>query len=61
MEDITKEIQRLIPFLGKEKAAKLEAAYFLGDEEYRKRIFEIIDGIKATIFSDEELKESALI
>ncbi|MGC8812396.1 MAG: ATP-binding protein [Candidatus Aenigmatarchaeota archaeon] len=60
-EDITKEIQRLIPFLGKEKAAKLETAYFLGDEEYRKRIFEIIDGIKASIFSDEQLKESALV
>jgi DNA helicase HerA-like ATPase/DNA-binding MarR family transcriptional regulator len=60
-EDITKEVQRLIPFLGKEKAARLEAAYFLGDEEYRKRIVEVIDGIKAMIFSDEKLKESALL
>ncbi len=60
-EDITKEIQRLIPFLGKEKAARLETAYFLGDEEYRKRIIEVIDGIRATIFSDEKLNESALI
>ncbi|MEM5793912.1 MAG: DUF87 domain-containing protein [Candidatus Aenigmatarchaeota archaeon] len=61
MEEITKEIQRLIPFLGKEKAARLEAAYFLGDEEYRKKIVEIIDGIKASIFSDDELKSSALL
>ncbi len=59
--NIFEEIKRLIPFLGKENAAKLEAAYLLGNENYRKRILEIIDGLKALAFSDTELRESALI
>ena len=59
--DISEEIKRLVPFLGRDKATKLEVAYLLGNDSYRKRILEIIDGIKAVVFSDAELRESALI
>ncbi|HLC39375.1 MAG TPA: DUF87 domain-containing protein [archaeon] len=59
--DIKEEIKRLIPFLGKEKATRLEAAYFFGDENYRKKIIEIIDGIKAVTVADKDLSESVLI
>lgn len=58
---ISDEIERLVPILGKSKATKLETAYLLGDESYRKRILEIIDALKATVLSDESLKESVLI
>jgi len=59
--EISEQLKRLIPIIGKNKAAKLETAYLLGDENYRKRILEIIDGLRATVFSDTELKESVLI
>jgi len=58
---ISDEIKKLIPLIGKEKASKLETAYLLGDEEYRKRIDEVVNGLKATILSDMDLKESVLI
>src|SRR3989338_8807180 len=59
--DIREEVKKLVPFIGKERASRLEAAYFFGDETYRKKIFEIIDGIKAMTVSDSELSESVLI
>lgn len=60
-DNITAHIDRLIPIIGKQRAASLQTAYLLGDEDYRKRILEIIDGLKATILSDSDLKNSALL
>ena len=59
--NISEEVKRLVPFLGKEKAAKLEVAYYLGNENYRKKIVELIEGIKAIALSDKELREGILI
>ena len=59
--DVSDEIRRLTPILGKEKAARLETAYLLADEETRKRILEMIDALKAAVFSDEDLKTSVLM
>ena len=59
--DISEELQRLVPIIGKAKARKLETAYLLGDESYRQRILEVLSGLKATVFSDVELKDSVLI
>ncbi len=58
---ISEELKRLTPFLGKEKVSKLEAAYYLGNENYRKKIIELIDGIKALALSDRSLREGILI
>ncbi|MBI5073476.1 DUF87 domain-containing protein, partial [Candidatus Woesearchaeota archaeon] len=60
-DEILEEIRRLIPILGKEKASKLEIAYLLGDDNYRKKIHGIVDAVRASVFSDEELKESVLL
>ena len=59
--DVSDEIRRLVPILGKEKASRLETAYLLADEESRKRILEMIDTLKAAVFSDEDLKNAVLI
>jgi DNA helicase HerA-like ATPase/DNA-binding MarR family transcriptional regulator len=59
--DVSDEIRRLVPVLGKEKASRLETAYLLGDDESRKRILEMIDTLKAAVFSDEDLKNAVLI
>jgi len=59
--DVADEINRLVPVLGKEKASRLETAYLLADEETRKRILEMIDALKAAVFSDKDLKNSVLI
>jgi len=59
--DATDEIKKLVPILGKEKAERLETAYLLADEETRKRILEMIDTLKAAIFSDKDLKNSVLM
>ncbi len=58
---ISDEIKRLAPVLGAERAEKLNKAYLLGDEEVRKRIFELVDVIKAGISNDKELSQSLLI
>lgn len=58
---ISDEIKRLAPVLGSEKAEKLNKAYLLGDEDVRKRIFELVDVIKAGISMDKELSNSLLI
>jgi len=60
-EEVLEEIKRLIPILGKEKASRLEVAYLLGDEDYRKKIQGIVDAIQASVFFDEELKDSVLL
>jgi hypothetical protein len=59
--DVSDEIKRLVPVLGKEKASRLETAYLLADEETRKRILEMIDTLKAAVFSDEDLKTAVLM
>jgi DNA-binding MarR family transcriptional regulator len=59
--DVSDEIKRLVPILGKEKAARLETAYLLADEETRKRILEMIDALKAAVFSDSDMKNSVLM
>jgi hypothetical protein len=58
---ITDEIKKLIPVLGRENASALSRAYLLGDEEVRKRIFEIVDAAKAAVFSSEDMAGSVLI
>ena len=58
---ITDEIRKLVPVLGKENAQRLSMAYLLGDEEVRKRIFELVDATKAAVFSSDELRESVLM
>jgi DNA helicase HerA-like ATPase len=60
-EQALDEIRRLVPILGKDKATKLETAYLLWDENGRKRILDIVDAIKASVFSDKDLKESILM
>jgi DNA helicase HerA-like ATPase/DNA-binding MarR family transcriptional regulator len=59
--DVSDEIKRLVPILGKDKAARLETAYLLADEDSRKRILEMIDTLKAAVFSDKDLKNTVLI
>lgn len=59
--DISYEIRKLVPVIGKEKAARLERAYLIADDETRKKIIEMIDTIKAAIFSDKELKDTVLM
>jgi DNA helicase HerA-like ATPase/DNA-binding MarR family transcriptional regulator len=59
--DVSDEIKRLVPVLGKEKASRLETAYLLADEDTRKRILEMIDALKAAVFSDKDLKNAVLI
>ncbi len=58
---IANEIKKLIPVLGRENAAALSRAYLLGDEEVRKRIFEVVDATKAAVFSSEDMQGSVLV
>jgi DNA helicase HerA-like ATPase len=58
---LTDEIKKLIPVLGRENAAALGRAYLLGDEEVRKRIFELVDAAKAAVFSSEDMTGTVLI
>ncbi len=58
---ITDEIKKLIPVLGKETAQRLSKAYLLADEDMRKRIIEMVDVIKAAVFSDEALRDTLLM
>lgn len=59
--DISAEIKRLAPVLGKDNALKLEQAYLLGDEDAKKRVLEMIDTLKAAVFSDSRLRDSVLM
>jgi len=58
---ISEEIKKLVPVLGKEQALKINKAYLLGDEDVRKRIFELIDVIKASLFADKDLRNTILM
>jgi len=58
---ITDEIRKLIPVLGKDNAQRLGRAYLLGDEDVRERIFELVDALKAAVFSSDELRDSVLM
>ncbi|MFQ5647955.1 MAG: ATP-binding protein [Candidatus Aenigmatarchaeota archaeon] len=58
---ISDEIKRLVPVLGKTTATRLSKAYLLGDETTRKRIIELVDIVKAGVFSDDELRETVLL
>jgi hypothetical protein len=58
---ISDEIKRLAPILGSERAERLNKAYLLGDEDVRKRIFELIDVIKAGMATDKDLNQALLI
>ncbi|MBI4175735.1 MAG: DUF87 domain-containing protein [Candidatus Aenigmarchaeota archaeon] len=58
---VTSELKRLVPVIGKESAARLSRAYLLADEDTRKRIFEMIDTMKASIFSDDEMRGAILM
>lgn len=57
---MTDEIKRLVPVLGKDNASRLMKAYLLADEDTKKRIFELVDVIKAGVFSDPDLRDAAL-
>ena len=59
--EVADEIRRLVPILGREKASRLESAYLLADDEMKKRILEMIDTVKAAVFSDKDLKNTVLI
>ncbi len=59
--EIMREVARLVPILGAKNATKLEKAYLLGDEETRARIMSIIDALKASAFSDDDLRKSVLM
>jgi len=56
----TDEVKKLVPVLGKDKAERLTRAYLVGDEETRERIFELVDVIKARIFTDKDLRNTVL-
>lgn len=57
----TEELKSLVPILGKDKALKISRAYLLGDEDTRKRIFEMMDAVKAAAFTDKDLRETVLM
>jgi DNA-binding MarR family transcriptional regulator len=58
---IESEIRKLVPVLGKGNAIRLTKAYLLGDEDTKKRIFEMVDAIKAAVFSNEEMRDTLLM
>jgi DNA-binding MarR family transcriptional regulator len=58
---ISDEIKKLTPVLGRDTAIRLSNAYLLGDENVRKRIFELIDVVKAAVFSNSELRDGILM
>ncbi len=58
---VEKEIKKLVPVLGKEKSERLKKAYLLGDEMTKSRIIEMIDSVKAAMFSRKELRDTLLM
>lgn len=58
---VADEIKRLVPVIGKETAERLNKAYLTGDENVRKRIFELVDVMKAAVYADSDLKDSILL
>src|SRR3989344_1848812 len=55
------EIKKLVPVLGKDTASRLAKAYLLGDETTKERVVEMVDAVKAAVFSDPELRNSVLM
>ncbi len=58
---VEKEIKKLVPVLGKERAERLKKAYLLGDEMTKGRIIEMIDTVKAAVFSNKDLRDTLLM
>lgn len=59
--DVSGEIKKLAPVIGQESALKLEQAYLLGDDDAKKKVINVLETIKAAVFSDKLLKGSALM
>jgi hypothetical protein len=57
----TDEVKKLVPVLGKDRAEKLSKAYLLADEDTRKRIFELVDVMKAAVATDSDLRGAVLM
>jgi len=57
---VSSEIKKLVPVLGRDNAEKISRAYLLADEDTKKRIFELLDTIKAGVFSDKDLRGAVL-
>ena len=57
----TDEIKRLTPVLSRETAERLSRAYLIGDETTRKRIIEMLDIMKASVFADPQLRDAPLL
>ncbi|MCX6816231.1 MAG: hypothetical protein NT120_05280, partial [Candidatus Aenigmarchaeota archaeon] len=55
------EIRKLAPVLGRQNSERLSRTYLLADEDTRKRIIEMIDVMKAAVYSDKELNDTVLI
>lgn len=60
-KSVADEIKRLVPVIGKETAERLNKAYLIGDENVKKRIFELVDVMRAAVYSDNDMKDSILI
>ncbi len=55
-----KEVMKLIPIIGKERAYKLISIYLAGDEKTRKRMEELVDSIKAAFLAHSKKPEFVL-
>lgn len=58
---VTSEIRKLAPVLGKGNTERLSRAYLIADEDTRKRIFELIDVMKAAVLSDKDMQDAILM
>ncbi len=58
---VSREIKRLVPVLGRDTAEKISKAYLLGDEDTRKRVFEMLDAIKAAVFTEQGIGDTILL
>lgn len=58
---ISHEIKKLVPVFGKENAERLNRAYLIGDEEVRKRIFELVDTTRAAVMTNKDMKGAILM
>ncbi len=58
---VSDEIKRLVPVLGRKTALKLSRAYLLGDENTRLRLLEMIDVVKASVLTDNNMKDALLL
>ncbi len=58
---VSREIKRLVPVLGRDTAERINKAYLLGDEDTRKRVFEMLDVIKAAVFTEQGIGDTILL